>query len=43
VPSAFTKSPFMLTMETDTAKIEGLKMEPCAVAPGKSAVGKKKS
>jgi hypothetical protein len=41
VPSAFTKSPFMLTMETDAAKIEGLKMEPCAVAPAK--MGKKKS
>ena len=41
VPSAFTKSPFMLTMDTDAGKIEGLKTEPCAAAPTKRAVGKK--
>ena len=31
VPAAFTKDPaFMLTMETEKAKIEGLKVTPCA-------------
>jgi len=30
VPSAFTKDPFMLTMDTEKANIEGLKTEPCA-------------
>jgi hypothetical protein len=29
VPSAFTKEPFMLTMETDTSKLQGLKISPC--------------
>jgi len=34
VPSAFTKEPFMLTMDTEKANIEGLKTEPCGpVAP----------
>ena len=33
VPSAFTKDPFLLTMTAETAKIEGLKTAPCAVAP----------
>jgi len=33
VPSAFTQEPFMLTMDTDKAKIEGLKVTPCAAAP----------
>ena len=44
VPSAFTKDPFMLTMDTEKAKIEGLKMSPCAAAapPMKKAVPKKK-
>src|SRR6185369_2272346 len=29
VPSAFVKSPFMLTMDTETTKVEGLKVTPC--------------
>jgi len=33
VPTAFTKEPFMLTMDTENAKITGLKMSPCAAAP----------
>jgi len=32
VPTAFTSSPFMLTMETETAKIEGLKVAACTTA-----------
>jgi hypothetical protein len=35
VPTAFTKDPFDLTMETETAKIQGLKTTPCAVTPRK--------
>ena len=35
VPSAFTRDPFLLTMATSVAKIEGLKMAPCAAAPAK--------
>ena len=31
VPSAFTRSPFLLAMDTEQAKIEGLKTAPCAV------------
>ena len=32
VPRAFTRDPFMLTMDTDKSKITGLKVEPCAGA-----------
>jgi len=32
VPAAFTKDPFLLTMETESAKIEGLKAPACAAA-----------
>jgi hypothetical protein len=43
VPSAFTKEPsFMLTMDTEKAKIENLKTSPCAAAPAKKAAPKKK-
>ena len=42
VPKAFTKDPFMLTMETEKAKVENLKTTPCAVAPAKKAAPKKK-
>jgi hypothetical protein len=42
VPKAFTKDPFMLTMETEKAKVENLKTSPCAVAPAKKAAPKKK-
>ncbi len=40
VPTAFTKDPFMLTMETETAKFEGLKTEPCTTAPGRPGAKK---
>ncbi len=30
VPTEFTKDPFMLTMETEKAKLEGVETEPCA-------------
>src|SRR5450432_3115264 len=40
VPAAFVKDPaFMLTMETEKAKIEGLKMTPCAGAVQKKTGG----
>lgn len=39
VPSAFTKDPFMLTMDTSKEKLEGLKTTPCAPAPGKKTGG----
>ncbi|HWF09141.1 MAG TPA: hypothetical protein VG297_11800 [Bryobacteraceae bacterium] len=29
VPSAFTRDPFMLTMDTETGKVQGLKTTPC--------------
>jgi tetratricopeptide (TPR) repeat protein len=38
VPSAFTRDPFMLTMDTESTKIEGLKTSPCA-APGPAKKG----
>ncbi|HKX00033.1 MAG TPA: hypothetical protein VJN43_19985 [Bryobacteraceae bacterium] len=41
VPSAFTKEPFMLTMDTEKAKVEGLKVSPCA-APARRAPARKK-
>lgn len=43
VPAAFTKDPFMLTMDAEKANIEGLKMSPCGAAPpAKKAAPKKK-
>jgi len=42
VPSAFSKEPFLLTMDTEKAKIENLKTTPCAAAPMKKAAPKKK-
>src|SRR6185312_9914039 len=30
VPADFSKDPFMLTMETEKAKVEGLNVTPCA-------------
>jgi len=47
VPSAFTQSPFLLTMDTEKAKIENLKVSPCAAAapargPARKAAPKKK-
>jgi hypothetical protein len=40
VPSAFTKEPFMLTMDTEKAKITGLNVTPCT-PPVKKAAPKK--
>jgi len=41
VPSAFNPDPFMLTMDTEKAKIENLKTTPCAgAAPARPAVRK---
>jgi outer membrane protein assembly factor BamD (BamD/ComL family) len=43
VPSAFNPDPFMLTMDTEKAKIEGLKVAPCAgAAPARPRPGAKK-
>ena len=43
VPSAFTRDPFLLTMDVETSKVEGLKSSPCAgAAPAKKSVPKKK-
>jgi len=42
VPKAFTKDPFMLTMEVEKAKLENLKTTPCGAAPAKKAGSKKK-
>jgi hypothetical protein len=42
VPSGFTKEPFLLTMDTEKAKIENLKSSPCATAPAKKAAPRKK-
>jgi len=41
VPAAFTKDPFMLTMDTEAAKLDGLKTTPCttpAARPGTKKV-----
>jgi hypothetical protein len=35
VPSAFTKEPFLLTMETEIEKIDGLAATPCSAASGR--------
>lgn len=35
VPSAFTRDPFLLTMDTEVIKIEGLKATPCTASPAK--------
>ena len=37
VPTAFTRDPFMLTMETEKAKIEGLTLTPCAAPAAKKS------
>jgi len=42
VPKAFTKEPFLLTMETEKAKISGLKLDPCGAAPVHHTATKKK-
>jgi hypothetical protein len=40
-PTAFTKEPFMLTMDTEKANITGLTLTPCVAAPVKKAAPKK--
>jgi len=42
VPSAFAKDPFMLTMDGEKAALDGLKVTPCAAAPVRHTVPKKK-
>jgi outer membrane protein assembly factor BamD (BamD/ComL family) len=42
VPSAFTKEPFLLTIDVEKAKIEGVKTTPCAPPPVHHPVTKKK-
>jgi len=42
VPMAFSKDPFMVTMDTEKGKVENLKMSPCGAAPVKKAPPKKK-
>jgi len=42
VPTAFTKDPFMLTMDTAKDKLEGLKTTPCAPTVTRRPVPKKK-
>jgi hypothetical protein len=42
VPKAFTRDPFMLTMDTEEAKVENLKTTPCGPAPDKKAASRKK-
>jgi hypothetical protein len=41
VPRAFAREPFMLTMETEKAKITGLKLEACAAGPAPRPATKK--
>jgi hypothetical protein len=33
IPSAFASEPFMLTMDAESSRIQGLKTTPCAIAP----------
>ena len=42
VPSAFTRDPFLLTMNAEKGKIQGLKVTPCAPAPAHHPATKKK-
>jgi len=41
VPSAFTQSPFLLTMDTEKTSIDGLKVTPCTVPPAHPAARRK--
>ena len=41
VPGAFTPSPFLLTMDTEKAQIEGLKVTPCVAAPARPGAKRK--
>ncbi len=40
VPSAFTKDPFNLVMDTEQEKLENVKQEPCSAAPSRGPVKK---
>jgi hypothetical protein len=42
VPKAFTRDPFMLTMDTEEANVENLKTTPCGPAPARRAASTKK-
>jgi tetratricopeptide (TPR) repeat protein len=42
LPTAFTASPFLLTMDTDSAKIQGLKTTPCGTPASRPGAPKKK-
>jgi len=41
VPGAFAKDPFMLTLDVEKAKVDGLKTTPCTPAPARPATKKK--
>jgi hypothetical protein len=41
LPSAFTQSPFLLTMDTDKTQIDGLKLTNCTAAPAHQTAKKK--
>ena len=41
VPTAFAREPFDLTMDTEAAKIQGLKSAPCAATPHRTTARKK--
>jgi hypothetical protein len=41
VATAFTKEPFMLTMETEASKIAGLRTSPCEAVPAKKRARRK--
>ena len=43
VPAAFTKEPFLLTVDVEKAKIEGLKTTPCTPPPVHHPASKKKA
>jgi hypothetical protein len=40
VPSAFNREPFMLTMDAETSRIQGLKITPCTATPIRKGAGK---
>jgi len=42
VPMEFTKDPFMLTMDTEKGKVEGLMTTPCTAAPARRAAPSRK-
>jgi hypothetical protein len=43
VPSAFTRDPFLLTMDAETVKVQGVRLTPCAASPSrKGASGAKR-